>query len=267
MIGRQPLPDAYVEWNQRWGAPYGQTTGPAATHRERFTRPTAELGPFAYQPAGDLQTFEYPWAYFAAEAGAGHRLLAVDGGTGGLQFVLAREGCRVVNVGSGCERQGSSAERGYAASMPHLHQRLNAVFDTDVRLVREPLEQADIPEASFDRAMCLSMLERLDPDEGARLMRRVAALLAPGGLLLVTAGLYFDLKPFGVRERNGHGTNVDLHQLVDGLGLELTQGDPRELNGFAEFDPHRVVARAGELFVSSSYPRVIQTMVLRRPGT
>jgi hypothetical protein len=225
------------------------------------------MGPFAFQVADDIQTFEYPWAYFAAEAGAGHRLLEVGGGTRGLQFVLARDGCRVVNVESGGERQGSGAERRYAASVPHLHERLNAVFGTDVRLVREPLAQADLAEASFDRAMCLSLFEGLDPQDCRRLMRRVAALLAPGGLLLVTAGLYFDLKPFGVLERNGYGTNVDLHQLVDGLGLELTRGDPRELNGFPEFDPHRVVARAGDLFTSSSYPRVIQTMVLRRPRT
>jgi len=267
MIGRQPLPDAYVAWNQRWGAPYGRVAWTATADRERFSEPTADMGPFAFHLAGDMQTFEYPWAYFAAQAGAGHRLLEVGGGTRGLQFVLARDGCRVVTVESGGERRGPEAERRYTASVSDLHQRLNTVFGTEVRLVREPLARADLPAASFDRALCLSLVEGLDPDDGRRLLRRVADLLAPGGLLLVTAGLYFDLRPFGVLQRNAHGANVDLHQLVDGLGLELADGDPRELNGFPEFDPRRVVARAGELFMSSNYPRVIQTMVLRRPRT
>ncbi len=265
MIGRRPLPAAYIEWNQTWGAPEGHPGALSLPPRTRFAQPMAEMGPFAFQVAGGTHAFEYPWAYFSAAAGAGTRLLDVAGGLGGLQFVFALDGCRVVNVDWAGARP-TTAVSPWSAREPELHARLNAVFGTDVRLVRTPLPRAGLPPGSFDRAVCLSVFDGLAAAAGRELLGHVTRLLAPGGLLLVTAGLCFDLKPFGVLARNGFGGNVDLRRLLDGLGLDLVRGDPGELHGFPGFDRGRIAGRAGELFMSQYHPRAIQTMVLRKAG-
>jgi len=263
VIGRKPLPARYSAWNEQWGAPFGRPAALHATLRERFEHPDLVAhGPFAYQVNSGTRTFEYPWAYFAAEVAPGMRVLEIGGGTSGLQFVLALEGCEVVNADPGDMDYGWPMPLPSWQSNTTVHRRLNDAFGTDILLVPKRLQEAGLRPGSFDRILCLSVIEHLSPEESAALLAQAAELLRPRGRLIVTIDLFFDLIPFGVLTRNGYGTNVDVGALVRGLGLSLVHGDPRELLGFTEFDRDRIVGLVPELFMSPSYPCVSQTLVL-----
>ncbi|MDH2427237.1 methyltransferase domain-containing protein [Sphaerisporangium sp. TRM90804] len=271
MIGRKALPAEYREWNAYWGAPYGREEAAAlevADRLEGFDRvdPHA-FGPFAFQLTSDTRVFEYPWAYHTMEAKPGMRVLDVGAGLSGLQFVLAMEGCEVTNVDPSAKNgEWGSLSAAMWGLTPHNHQRMNDAFGVDVRLIPETVQDADLPEGTFDRALCLSVLEHLDQADARGILERVAALLAPDGLFLVTVDLFFDVKPFGVLPANSYGGNIDVHQAVSGLGLELVYGDPRELLGFPEFDLERVVELVPDLLVSPRYPCASQALVLRKPA-
>jgi hypothetical protein len=115
--------------------------------------------------------------------------------------------------------------------------------------------------------VCLSVLEHLDQADARSTVEHMVEALAPGGILVGTVDLFLDLKPFGVLDRNQHGTNLDIRGLVDGLTATLVHGDPRELHGFAEFDVDRIVTLLPELYRSSSYPCLTQTLILRKTST
>jgi SAM-dependent methyltransferase len=263
VIGRRALPASQVEWNERWGAPFGTPAADGVLLHRRQSEPDAAYGPFAFQLFSGTRVFEYPWAYFAAAAGPGCRVLDVGGGMSGLQFVFASEGCRVVNVDP-CETESGGWPTTRWQLPPGLHDRLNALFGTDVTLVERRLQDAGLDEGSFDRAVCLSVIEHLDPADGRDLLETMVRLLVPGGLLVATIDLFLDLKPFGVLDRNKYGTNVDVYRLLDGLDTDLVAGDPRELYGFPSFDRDRVVRLLPELLLSPDYPCLSQAVVLRR---
>jgi 2-polyprenyl-3-methyl-5-hydroxy-6-metoxy-1,4-benzoquinol methylase len=266
MISRQPLPETYVAWNEKWGAPDGRPEALMVSVGMRMSKPQDAYGPFAYQVSSGTRTFEYPWAYFSAGEGKGLRLLDVGGGTAGLQFVYAMEGFQVTNVDPMEEgNAGAPVAMPWWQMMPDLHDKINEAFGTDVRLIRKRLQEADLDDESFDRVVCLSVIEHLSPADARTMLEHIVRVLAPGGLLIATVDLFFDLKPFGVLDRNGYGTNIDIARLLDGLGLDMVSGDRRELFGYPEFDRDRLVEILPELYMSPSYPLVSQAMILRKP--
>ncbi|GAB2953732.1 class I SAM-dependent methyltransferase [Nonomuraea fastidiosa] len=256
MIGRSPLPQEYLEWNRTWGAPYGRGRSALVSLRERLRAPDAEAyGPFAFQPERGLKTFQYPWAYFTAAPRPGMRAMLSGAGLGGLQFVLAMEGLDVVNV-----------DPTVTGPAVEAHARLNEAFGTDVRLINDLRETGELPEGSFERVFLLSALDHLDRDTGRAVLSYAAGLLAPGGLCLLTSDLLLHLRPFGVLDGGEAERNIDLYELTKDVGLEMSHGDPRELNGFPEYDPAHVVQALPELYVGPYYPSVSQNLVLHRPG-
>jgi len=265
VIGRQALPAEYQEFNGRWGAPFGLPAAMGAGLRQRHSNPLPEYGPFAFQIPSGTRIFEYPWSFFATKPGPGCRVLDVGGCVSGLQFVLALEGCQVVNVDP-FEDGSEGWPLEYYSATPELHDRLNKVFGTDVELVTKRLQDASLAEGSFDRVVCISVLEHLAHVDGQDLVEYAGRLLAPGGLFVATIDLFLDVEPFGVLPRNSFGTNVDVAGLVANSGLELVEGDRRELYGFPEFDRDRVVAHLDELLISPRYPVVSQALVLQKPG-
>ena len=266
MIGRRPLPKEYDEWNWRWGAPFGYAVAHRVALPDRLARPEAMFGPFGFQANSDTRVFEYPWAYYAAATKPGMRVLEAGGGTSGLQFVFAREGCEVVNVDPGIDTDsGFASSVGAWQSTEDFHLYLNAILGTNVKLIQKRLQDADLRPGTFDRVLCLSVLEHLEQNEAREIVECAARLLVPGGLLVATIDLFLELEPFGVLSRNRFGTNIDVHRLVSGLGLDLVHGDPRELYGFPEFDREHIVEHIDDMFVSPSYPVVPQSLVLRRP--
>lgn len=267
MIGRRTLPEEYLAFNQRWGVPLGWPEAGGVSLAERLADPKREYGPFAFQLASGTRILEYPWAFLTADAAPGSRILDVGGCLGGLQFVFALSGCQVVNVDpldeGGVGWPYASSQR--LAVTPEVHDRINAALGTDVVLIPKQLQDAELAEESFDRAVCLSVLEHLSDADARDVVARIGSLLRPGGLFLATIDLFLDLKPFGVLTRNLYGTNIDVRALVEASGLELVGGDPRELFGYPEFDRDGIVAQLDELMVAERYPVLTQTIVLRRP--
>ena len=274
MIGRKELPAAFAEWNEKWGAPFGYLGNrdfrdgrePDGSLRLADNDPASpEVGPFGFQPNSSTRIYEYPWAFFAAELEPGMRALDIGGGISGLQFVLARQGCAVTNVDPTARADYSTgSDPRFAGLSPERHALLNRIFGTDVRLIAERIQDADLEPGSFDRVFCLSVLEHVEPDEARQMLASAAGLLRPGGRVLVTVDLFLDLRPFGVLTRNGWGINIDIGVLVKGSGLTLVYGDPRELLGMEEFDVERVVRLLPELLISASYPVLAQTLVLEK---
>lgn len=267
MIGRRAMPDEYGEFNARWGVPFGRPEAGAASLVERLREPKAEYGPFAFQLASGTRTFEYPWTFLTADVAPGCRVLDVGGCVGGLQFVFALAGCRVVNVDplhEGADGWPSGSAR-FAIS-PEVHERINQALGTDVELIPKRLQDAGLADEAFDRVVCVSVIEHLDEADAHDAVAHIGRLLAPGGLFLTTIDLFLDLKPFGVLSRNGYGSNIDVAALVAASGLELVGGDPRELFGYDEFDRDRIVAQLDELLIAPRYPVVSQAIVLRKPN-
>ncbi|HEY1619879.1 MAG TPA: methyltransferase domain-containing protein [Streptosporangiaceae bacterium] len=270
MLAKTPLPAQYAEWNKQWGAPSGRRVPRPLMVAHRLDDPDpARYGPFGFQYVSETRRFEYPWAYFEAAAAAGMRVLDVGGGLGGLQFVLSAEGVSVVNVDPAA--RGDSRWALGQGNTEHLltaedHARLNQVFGTDVTLIARSVQDSGLAAGSFDRVFCLSVLEHMDLAEARAVLTAIGDLLVPGGLCLLTVDLFLDVKPFGRRPANFWGTNHDVSELLDGLELELSAGDPSELLGFPEFDPDAIVGRLTGIFVSPISPCMSQAMVLRMPG-
>ena len=143
MLARRALPEEYRRWNRRHGAPFG--------HRVRGLRVLDRLlpesvltrmrGPFGIQENNTVRAFEYPWAYHAAPLRAGLDVLDIGGGLGGFQFVLARAGCRVVNVDPGMDAIGV----GWPCDESSM-RRLNGIFGTSVQLRNTVIERAELAD-------------------------------------------------------------------------------------------------------------------------
>ena len=257
MIASRQIPTEFERWNARWGAPYGRRRMvdpllPGNRLRQWFR------GPFAFQSNNGTRRFEYPWAYREVRRrGRGLDVIEIGGGLSGLQFVLAREGDRVVNVDPGEPgRQWSASQRRHAA----LCRR----FRAPVRLVNATIGAAGLPDACADVIVCLSVLEHLSDaqlDEVAAELRR---LLRPDGIVVLTVDLFLDAAPFCSAERNRWGRNIDVRAFLERAGLELRQGRTDQLLGFDDFRTDAVLRDLGA-FMLADYPCLAQCLVAQRP--
>jgi SAM-dependent methyltransferase len=221
------------------------------------------VGPFAFQPNNDTRAFEYPWAFEALGVSKGLHVLEIGGGLSGLQFVLARSGCKVVNVDPGEEAAGLAWPLDAS-----VFARLNRCFRTDVVLRECFIEEAQLPDASFDRVVSISVVEHIPHEDLLTLLEHVSRVLKPGGLFVMTVDLFLDLEPFTTERSNRFGRNVSLEWLIRESGLELLRGTRAELYGHEEFDPERIISRKDQYFVGTRWPTMVQTVVLRKtsPG-
>jgi SAM-dependent methyltransferase len=268
MIGRRRLPAEYRAWNEAQGAPFGfagneryvRGENPLASLRDALRDgDVARHGPFGFQYASYTRLHEYPWAFHNAGLEPGMAVLDIGGGTTGLQYIAALNGCSVVNV----EPASSPGVNEWAdEALAERHAMINEALGTQVRLVSSQIQEAVLPSASYDRIFCLSVLEHVPPAEANDMVAAAGRLLKPGGLLLMTVDLFLDLEPFGVLTRNSWGVNHNVAELIKHTGLELVQGDRRELLGSAEFDRDRVVALLPELLISDVYPVMTQSLIL-----
>jgi 2-polyprenyl-3-methyl-5-hydroxy-6-metoxy-1,4-benzoquinol methylase len=269
MIGRKKLPQEYLDWNRTWGAPDGYPEVRAMPLSVRLKSADRQrMGPFAFQRQSRTRVFEYPWAYFTARPESGMRVLDVGGGLAGFQFVLNMEGCQVTNadpLALDDDNQWTSEDTAHLSLLmtEANHELVNSTFGTKVKLVTKKLQHCDFEDGSFDRIFCLSVLEHLHATEARTVAEHMARVLAPGGTLLLTVDLFFDVQPLGSLTRNVWGGNLDIAALIDGLGLEMVVGEPRELLGFDEFDLDHVIKQFPEL-LTGQYPVVSQALALRK---
>ena len=260
MLAKKVLEPRYLEWNRRWGAPYGREgrildpRGLQGTPDSGLSGEIARQGVFCLQPNNDTRVFEYPWAWHAAELRGSMRVLEIGGGLSGFPFALSREGHRVENVDPGV---------GWFVS-PGATAALNRVFATDVTLHHCRIEDATLEPGAYDRVFSLSVLEHLHPDAAAAAMAKAAHALAPGGLAVLTVDLFLDLVPFSRKVENHWGRNVSIESLIDPRRFEMVRGLEAELYGFPGFDAREVLANLPDYYLGGGYPTLIQTIVLRR---
>jgi SAM-dependent methyltransferase len=263
MLARMTMEPRFFDWNRKWGAPFGlqgYALDPGrydGTITEDARHEISRLGLFSAQPNNSTRRFEYPWAYFYADLHPPMRVLEIGGALSGFQFVLSREGHRVDNVDPGVEVFGFKITPGSVDA-------LNLTFGTDVNVMICEIEKAALQANGYDRAFSLSVLEHLDSDVVAAVMRKVYEALKPGGLFILTVDLFLDLVPFTRREANQWGRNVPIPSLIDPARFEMVHGAREELYGFPEFDAQAILANAHQYFIGRNYPTLIQTLVLKR---
>jgi 2-polyprenyl-3-methyl-5-hydroxy-6-metoxy-1,4-benzoquinol methylase len=260
VLAPQSLPPEFARWNAEHGSPFGHASG---LRSRLFPRSLYERyqGPFAIQPNNTTRTFEYPWAFYATPIKPGLRVLEIGGGLSGFQFVLDREGCKVVNVDPGMDAAGV----GWPCDRESI-AKLNRRFGTSVELHNTVIGKAGLTAHSFDRVFSISVLEHLPEAEVEEAMRCAFDLLVPGGFLILTVDLSLDITPFTSRQANKWGRNVDMKWLCGLEPFVLAQGNPRELYGFPEFEVDAIQSNLSSYLIGG-YPTLTQCVVLQKPAS
>jgi len=259
MLAPRELPDDFAEWNRRWHAPSGRYDIVARRLGRRNAVGMRYRGPFAYQENNSIRVFEYPWAHKQISAlGRSLRIVELGGGLSGLQFVLAREGHRVVNVDPGLAAIGVGFELDQ-----QVHRKLCRVFRSPVELISKTIGRAGIPDRSVDVLLSVSALEHFAAQDLEELTIQARRVLQPQGVVILTVDLFLDLHPFCDPRSNVYGRNVDLRELLERASLELRTGDREELFGFPEFDPRSILSRLSRYLVGTGYPALAQCLVAK----
>lgn len=265
MIGPRYNPVEWQDFESKWGSPLGhqglkrRILFKLAERSGRLSWQARAVGPFGFQPHNNAtRAFEYPWAFHAVPVSPGHTVVDLGGSLGGLQFVLSKQGARVVNVDPS-----DSASMGW-----HVDGRtiatLNHAFGTSVELRKTFLEDAGFASASVDSLYCISTLEHVPESEIAGLAREIGRILKPGGFAVLTIDLFYDLAPFTSRLTNLHGRNIDVRALVEDTGLGLHIGERSQLCGYPEFDPEVILSRATEFVQGDIALNTAQALVLKK---
>jgi SAM-dependent methyltransferase len=263
MLAPRDIPPAYSAWNHRHGAPHGR--------RSRFARLLARSplrgtdaclraqGPFSRQTNNSTREYEYPWAYErVTERGPKQTVVDVGGSLGGLQFVLASEGHRVVTVDPGLEAHGLGWDVDAATFC-----RMCRVFGAPVELHPTTLGGAGLPDGAADVLLSVSTIEHFADPDLDEWSEHAARVVKPDGIVVLTIDLFLDCHPFAPRPSNAFGRNVDVCRLLEQSGLRLVEGDPSCLYGFPAFDPLAVMARLANYHIGRPYPAMAQCLVAK----
>ena len=256
MLAPVVLPPEYEQWNRRWHAPFGRSVpfkGSLA-----WSRPVLKFrGPFVFQPNSITRRFEYPWAHaqIRSRITAG-TIVEVGGGMSGFQFVLAREGYDVINVDPGMAAKGKGWE-----VTAESHQYVARIFRSPARLIPTTLDQAALPDTSADVILSISTLEHLIDEDLTAAAGEIRRTLKPGGFLILTVDLFLDLQPFTATPRNKWGTNIDVRRFLSAAGVELIEGDRRQILGFPEFDSDAILRNRNTFLMGET--SAVQCLVAR----
>ncbi len=269
MLAPKTLPPNFAAWNRAHKAPLGPDWWlrllVSRFHKylwpRRFNLPIPvlrALGPFALQQNSLTRAFEYPWAFEQIAPAPGKRCLDIGSGAGGLQFVLANAGAEVVSVDPLLKPPGGID---WTFSKREF-DRLNRAFGNRVNFIQAFLEQANLPEATFDTASAVSVLEHIPPAGLAALCPAISRALKPGGRLVATIDLFLDCAPFTDKPSNDWGRNIDVRDMIEMTGMRLLVGNPAELCGFPQFDPQHIRSIAGSRLLVENV--LTQCVVLER---
>ena len=146
---------------------------------------------------------EWPWCIEQADLQSHHRCLDVGSGWSVLKYAVAKRSGDVVcldNDPDSMQKATEATRRIGAANVSHV--------EGDARSL-------PLPDETFDRVFCVSVLEHLPGDDVSKALSELIRVLKPGGVLLLT----FDVVMIGP-VCLGH-MEID----VDGLGSVLTALD------------------------------------------
>jgi SAM-dependent methyltransferase len=220
------------------------------------------LGPFAWQGNSCTRAFEYPWVYDQISR-VGRKLTIVElgGSLSGMQFVLAAEGHRVINIDPGLDATGV----GWNLDLQE-HQRLCRVFRAPVEVVPTTIDKANVPDASADIVLSVSAFEHFSFDDIKHAAHQIPRILKPGGVLIFTVDLFLDLEPFTDQISNRWGQNLNVAKFLNDAKLNLVDGKECDLLGYESFTTNSILCRLSELICNPSGPCVAQCVVARSPG-
>jgi 2-polyprenyl-3-methyl-5-hydroxy-6-metoxy-1,4-benzoquinol methylase len=262
MLAPRRIPEQFVAWNRKHGAPFGRSLHRFAKLRRCIPASIWERlrGPFALQPNNDTRVFEYPWAYYAATLGPNMKVVEIGGGLAGFQFILDRAGCTVVNVDPGMGASGV----GWPCDQDSM-RRLNARFGTHIDLRNTVARHAGLDSGVYDRVFAISVLEHLPDEDVSDAMKQAFRWLKPGGLMILTIDLFLNLHPFCSRTENEYGRNRNVRKILTWQPFEMVSGNPSQLYGFDEFDTDKIHGQLEQYLVGSIYPTMAQCVVLQKP--
>ena len=260
MLAPRDLPPGYAEWNRRHRAPSGRSLN-RITYRLGFARPTrasvAYRGLFAWQPNNSSRAYEYPWvSEQVSRLGDELTIVDVGGGLAGLQFVLAKDGHRVINVDPGLQAEGVGFDL-----EAHSHAQLSQWLGAPVALISSPMQRAGLAPKSIDVALSVSTIEHLTPSDLTGLAKTLPTVLKPTGRAIFTIDLFLDLHPFTTQRENRWGVNIDVAELLREARLELVGGDSSQLYGFPAFDVDAIARSLPELLIGQGWPTLTQLVV------
>ena len=262
MLAPRVLPDKYLEWNHRYGAPFGFRSH--GSLKDRLLRKAGLIDkvyrwdPFGFQKNSTTRSFEYPWAFSVLEP-LNRNVLEIGGGLSGLQFVLSRAGGNIVNVDPG-----QPDLRGTWQYTEQRFAEFNRRFGTCVKLIPSTIDKAGLKDESFDCAYCVSVLEHLPLDQVTTIMSHVWRSLKPGGVFVLTVDLFLNLVPFCSRKTNEFGSNMNIQWLLDQAPFLLHEGKKSELYGFDEFSAEGVLSNLETYLMGAGYPALTQCLILKK---
>lgn len=150
----------------------------------------------------------------------GSRVLDIGSGAGVFADRMATLGAEVVGVDANSE------------AVTYAQQTFGR---SGLRFVQGYLDELDLPQASFDAATCLEVIEHVYLDQVRHLLLGLRRLLRPGGLVLITTPNYRGLWPIvewladhfssvAKMDRYQHVTHFHrrmLRQLLDEVGFRV----------------------------------------------
>ena len=258
MIALNTLPPGYTAWNAYWGAPRGRLRYRRLPLQN--SRPVISLlGPFAWQGNSVTRTFEYPWVYDQISAnGKPLTIVELGGSLAGMQFVLAAQGHRVINVDPGLQATGI----GWDLDLT-MHQRLSQAFRAPVEVIPTTIDQANLSNALADVVLCISAFEHFSQEDIECTCQHIPRILKPGGIAVFTVDLFLDLAPFTDQASNRWGRNLDVAKFLADSNLTLQSGCQSELLGYPSFSPKGVLSKLSQYIYEPTGPCLSQCMVAK----
>lgn len=251
MLAKREIPEKFKRWNKKWGAPFGRKPVKFIPKKSRYTSLLGNLcGPFCFQGNNTTRVFEFPWVYYSLIFKPGDKILEIGGGYSGLQFVLDKKACNVVNVDPGVNKRKMN--------------KLNRIFSTGVDLKNCKISSTDFLKNHFDRIYSISTLEHCTKFDIKEMLFKAGNYLKPNGIFVITLDLFLNVHPFCSSKNNEFGTNISVREILEQSGMKLKWGQREELFGFPEFDKDKIMRNLHKYLIGSKYPSLVQAFILKK---
>jgi SAM-dependent methyltransferase len=176
--------------------------------------------------------WEYPFAILSASMNPG--LVCADIGCGMTPFTVYLAKTAKCDVTGFDPDIFVSGERFKVFGVSQEFQNRSGL-----KVVRAGMDCLPVPDSSFDRVFCISVMEHVPSTVARRGMREIARVLKPGGLAILTVdtGIFrsiCDPDPMALIWESGllpHG-DIQLRWPLRRLGVGYKEGEPSDVFGF-----------------------------------